>query len=480
MFSRINRLRKTAVFRLTLWYSAVLVLSYFAVLGLTYSLFFTSLLRDDRTFIRSKLGHVVARYYEAGLQAAVKEIEDENTSGEPEPYFARLAEADNRTLYLSLPAHWQGFDVGLLAQGPPPASGTWISLTQVNGQDVLETASHVLVDGRLLQVGKSSGDRNHVLGHMLRVFAAVIGPLVLGGFVGGLFLARRHFRPVRHLTRAAKAIVDTGRVDGRVSLPVRRPGSELDELVVLFNRMLERIESVIAGMREALDNVAHDLRTPLTRLRGTAEAALLPGHDLGAAQEALAECLEESDEILTMLTTLMDISEAETGTMTLAREPVDLVPVLADAADLYRFVAEEKAVTLSLPLPPALVVVGDRRRLRQVFANLVDNAVKYTPEGGRVSISASKEDGRAVVVVEDTGPGIPPEETPHIWERLYRGDKSRSRPGLGLGLSLVRAMVQAHGGTVEAASALGAGARFTVVLPTSSAACPADPNITKM
>jgi signal transduction histidine kinase len=137
-------------------------------------------------------------------------------------------------------------------------------------------------------------------------------------------------------------------------------------------------------------------------------------------------------------------------------------------------VAEEKAVTVSFPLPPALVVVGDRRRLRQVFANLLDNAVKYTPEGCRVSIAASARDGRAVVVVEDTGPGIPPEDMPHIWERLYRGDKSRSQPGLGLGLSLVRAMVQAHGGTVEAASAPGAGARFTVMLPTSSATGPTD------
>ena len=477
MFSRINRLRKTAVFRLTLWYSAVLVLSCFAVLGLTYSLLFTSLRRDDHTFVRSKLGHLGARYDEAGLQATVKEIEDENAFGEEEPYFARLAEADNRTLYVSLPARWPGFDVGLLARQPPPPPGTWINLTQRNGRDVIETASHILADGRFLQAGKSSGERNHVLGHALRVFAIVIGPLVLSGFVGGLFLARRHFRPVRHLIRAAKVIVDTGRVDARVSLPVRRPGNELDELVALFNRMLERIESVIAGMREALDNVAHDLRTPLTRLRGTAEAALLPGHDPGAAREALAECLEESDEILTMLTTLMDISEAETGTMKLAREPVDLVSVLADAADLYRFVAEEKAVTVSLPLPPELVVVGDRRRLRQVFANLLDNAVKYTPWGGRVSVAASARNGLAVVVVADTGPGIPPEEMPHIWERLYRGDKSRSQPGLGLGLSLVRAMVQAHGGTVEAVSAPGAGARFTVVLPTASAASPADPNI---
>jgi signal transduction histidine kinase len=169
-----------------------------------------------------------------------------------------------------------------------------------------------------------------------------------------------------------------------------------------------------------------------------------------------------------MLKTLMDISEAETGVMKLSRERVDLAALLEDATELYRMVAEEKSVGLSLSLAPKLTAEGDRGRLRQVFANILDNAVKYTPSGGRVSIEASERDGGVVVSVSDTGPGIPPEELPHIWERLYRGDKSRSQPGLGLGLSLVRAVLKAHGGSVEAVSEPGAGSRFTVFLPAPS------------
>ena len=169
-----------------------------------------------------------------------------------------------------------------------------------------------------------------------------------------------------------------------------------------------------------------------------------------------------------MLKALMDISEAETGVMKLARERVDLVPLLEDVADLYRMVAEEKSIVLSLSLPLALAVEGDRGRLRQVFANILDNAVKYTPSGGRVSVEASEKEGQAVIGVSDTGPGIPPEELPHIWDRLYRGDKSRSQPGLGLGLSLVRAVLKAHGGSVEASSRPGGGSRFTVFLPVPS------------
>jgi signal transduction histidine kinase len=293
----------------------------------------------------------------------------------------------------------------------------------------------------------------------LLMLACGLAFAVLGAFV----ITRRALRPIGDLARATQDIIDSG--DMALRVRTRGTTDSLDQLGALFNRMLQRNEALVRAMKESLDNVAHDLRTPLTRLRAGAELALREGGDAARAREALAEAIEESDRVLGMLTTLMDITGAETGSMRLHKSTEDLAAIAREAVDLYDLVSTERGVHIVTRLSPGVLVLVDPARIRQVCANLIDNAIKYTAPGGRVEVTVASDGKMGIVSISDTGMGIPPEDRPRVWDRLYRGDQSRTERGLGLGLSLVKAVAEAHGGEVRLQSEVGTGSTFEVRLP---------------
>ncbi len=457
-----SKIGLTFSFKLSLLYALFFVIASGGLFLVAYYLIGSMAEQREKEIVQSRIEEYRAWFEEGGIRA-LKARFDEQPNPEGDIFFVRIVGPLNQVLFLKFPPGFEGLDPRRLQGIQPGTKDFWLSLENSANKGAWTVGMASLPGGITLQVGKSSARSRELLSYFKTVFLIFMIPILLLGVIGGSMVTFRAIRPIRSLIETVKSILRTGEMSLRV--PVRREKGEMDELVGLFNRVLDKNDRLIQAMHNSLDNVAHDLRTPMTRLRGVAELALQAPENRDACLEALGDCMEESERVLTMLNTLMDVAEAETGVMRLEIAPLPVSHVIRDVVDLYEIVAEEQETSIHLDLDDRMTIEADRTRLQQVLANLMDNALKYGGKGGTVSILSRGEGDSAVISLSDEGMGIAESEIPRIWERLYRGDLSRSRRGLGLGLSFVKAIVKAHGGTVQVESRLKQGSTFIVKLP---------------
>lgn len=345
---------------------------------------------------------------------------------------------------------------------PPESSGVWLPVGTGDERHLLTIISREFDSGVLIQAGKDGREGYNLLNQLIRytIFIQVCSIVLLWPL--SLYFIKLSLSP---LTATGERIDDLIQRSKTGLLPEMGNGPELDSLYGQINQLIRQNRHLVLEMQQSLDNVAHDLRTPMTRLRSVAEYGLQAEDDTSRLREALSDCLEESERVLAMLKIMMSVAEAESGTMQLELQHCDVISTLKQVVTLYEYVAEERGISVQLQSDEPVAVSVDITRISQVWANLLDNGIKYGREGGWIKIDVQAGDGEVVVTFTDNGMGISESEQGRIWDRLFRGDRSRSQQGLGLGLNYVHAVVAAHHGTVSVKSKLHQGSQFEVRLP---------------
>ncbi|NUN06354.1 MAG: HAMP domain-containing protein [Bdellovibrio sp.] len=451
--------------KLTLVFSLVLILSSTVIFSFLYFQISSSLQDQEHDFLQSKVTEYRGRIETRGL----KDFQD---------YFSYIPNYDRdgallvsvispRGDILFLHEPFPNFKIDMESLGVDvlgqQAHDFNFVTAELHGPNPVMVIGGLLKDGSRLIVAKSTEVLNAQLIDMQKIFWWLLLPVALVGFLGGLLLSNRTLSPVRELITSMKKI-ESGSLSTRV--PVGGSDDELEELKILCNKMLDKIEGLVNGLKEAFDHLAHDIRTPVTRLRGRAELALTAEGDVETYREALQSCYENSDKILNFLQVLTDITEAENRSKKLKLEKKFISDLVKEIMSLYEMAFEEKEIKVNTILDTHDWALVDARLISRVIANLLDNAHKYTPSGGEVTIETVNQTETVILRVTDTGPGISADEHAMIWQKLYRSDKSRSEYGMGLGLTFVKAVVEAHDGKVLVRSPVkdGHGTEFEVIL----------------
>jgi heavy metal sensor kinase len=320
-------------------------------------------------------------------------------------------------------------------------------------------------------IGRSTADESRILREYTWRYMALIPAAILTAGLLGWFLAGRALTPVTAVAETAQRISGSNL---SLRIPDRGAGDELDFLIQTFNQMIERLETSFQQIRQFSTDVSHELRTPITVIRGQLEVALFTARGEEQYREAILNSLQDVERLSQIVRALLLLSQAESGQLALQKSHVDLVPLVRDVVEQFQIPAESARVQLHTDLPPECPAEVDRVQIERMVSNLLSNALKFTPQGGRVGVQLRRSADAVELTVEDNGCGIAPEHLPHIFDRFYRVPPGHAapgtEPGLGLGLSFVAWIAKAHGASVDVESKPGQGSRFRIALPVGPAA----------
>jgi heavy metal sensor kinase len=462
---KLINIRHSLAFRLTLWYAGIFLVTSCVAFLFFYFLITTVIRERTDQDLLEEVRTLTSIRKARGIEAAQRQAALEAQAAGEKKIFFRFLYPTGIAFSSSNMTYWR--DIGIkrnalkqLLEDEQPVFDTIKSPDRRHRIRVL----YAMV-GRsvILQIGQSMENYTRFIEAFRKIFITTMAILFLLAAIVGWFMARRALASVETVTQTARRI-SNGNLQERV--PVKKREDEIDQLAQTFNRMLDRIQTLVTGIKEMSDNIAHDLKSPITRIRGISEVTLATGASLDDFETMAAGTIEECDRLLDMINTMLVISRTEAGVSSLEKKEIDISAVIRDACDLFQSAAEDKGITIGCRADETIWVDGDLRLIQRMIANLLDNAIKFSSPEGRVDVSMHADNYRGVqIAVADSGIGIAPEDLSLIFERFYRCDPSRSESGTGLGLSFARTVARAHGGDITVTSTPGQGSVFSVVLP---------------
>jgi heavy metal sensor kinase len=462
-------------FRLAAWHAALFA-GVFAVLGCLLYATVRQYLDDSILETQARRARQIAETLIANLPTTGEDYVVRQIHGLYAPElgdrFIRVTRRDGSVLYRSGPPIDQSFDPERV---PPAATGAPAESARLedlgDGRSLLVAAFRASASNGgqyVVEVGASADPVRRFAQRLLLLLAAGFPLVVAVAAAGGYVLARRALEPAERIAAKAESITQHSLSE---RLPLTHTGDELERLSISLNRMITRLDDAFSNSKRFVADASHELRTPLTVIQGELEALASESGAPEAFRERLGSLLEEVERLGKIVQKLLALSRLDAGEGQGEWVRLDLASLSDATAEQMQLLAEDKRIVVTRDAEEPVFVMGDRARLKQVVVNLLDNAVKYTPAGGSISLRVRGEPAQGVLEVADTGAGIPSESVPLVFERFYRVDRGNGAgdAGAGLGLAIVRSIVTAHGGRVDVESALGSGSRFRVTLPIAPA-----------